>query len=285
MGIILSPDIKHEQWPVDPSLVAPEWWWFWNNVRSALVFWEGGGVTYDYAQRKFPIEEVGSSTGTIDGWGSSVLGRSQSTRNNAIHGSKDHWKLGTIDKILPNTGAASFFLVFETLLSSPGSIQPRNLGTLTLDATEISAHIPWSDNVIYFDHGGKVSGTTRVNTGALTWAKNQVYKIALVAGPSGMSIWRDGIKEASHSTAATRTSSTKAFYYNAGDSWTTDHNPYQKHIAFYAFNIELTAEQVLQLTRDSFGPFRMADDYAAWRTVAAGPLVRLSTLSLLGAGS
>ena len=77
-----------------------------------------------------------------------------------------------------------------------------------------SAHVPFSDGIVYFDFGG-TTGSNRVTVSGLSFAGN-IERWVFAAGPKGMSIWRNGIKLTSSSTAVTRSTTTANFVINAG---------------------------------------------------------------------
>jgi len=71
----------------------------------------------------------------------------------------------------------------------------------------LGAHLPYTDNKVYWDFGGTGVGTTRlVTTGTVTRSENDVW--ALTTGPRGMEIWQNGLLIASNTAQPTRSVST-----------------------------------------------------------------------------
>jgi hypothetical protein len=76
------------------------------------------------------------------------------------------------------------------------------------NSVRCGAHVPYSDGTVYWDYGG-ASGSNRLTVASLTFTTN-VEKWIFTAGPQGSTIWRDGLKLASQSTAITRVVTTQA---------------------------------------------------------------------------
>lgn len=71
----------------------------------------------------------------------------------------------------------------------------------------LGAHLPYTDNKVYWDFGGTGAGTTRlVTTGTVTRSERDVW--ALTTGPRGMEIWQNGVLIASNAATPTRAAST-----------------------------------------------------------------------------
>ena len=65
-----------------------------------------------------------------------------------------------------------------------------------------NVYLPFSDGNAYWDYGGVVSGTTRLQVGSLSYPTTRTDKWILTAGPRGMAMWQNGIKVGSHTTAS-----------------------------------------------------------------------------------
>jgi hypothetical protein len=78
-------------------------------------------------------------------------------------------------------------------------------------------HLPFSDGNVYWDFGGFSGGTTRLSVGGLSFSTTIPDRFVLTAGPSGMKIFQNGVKVASHATANPgRTVGTNRFGLGAG---------------------------------------------------------------------
>jgi hypothetical protein len=87
------------------------------------------------------------------------------------------------------------------------------MGGIVPDSARCGAHVPYSDGTVYWDYGG-ASGSNRLTVSSLTFSTN-VEKWIFTAGSQGMTIWRDGLKLASSSTAVTRVVPNQTLDYTA----------------------------------------------------------------------
>jgi hypothetical protein len=72
-----------------------------------------------------------------------------------------------------------------------------------VDASRMGGHVPYTDGTVYFDFGGHVNGSTRVQVSGLTFAEEDIF--ILTSGPRGMEIWQNGTLRASNSATPSRT--------------------------------------------------------------------------------
>ncbi len=71
-------------------------------------------------------------------------------------------------------------------------------------AQNVNAHVPYNDGVTYWDFGG-TSAPNRLSVAGLSFSATTPERWVFPAGPQGSSIWQNGVKVASQSTAVTRT--------------------------------------------------------------------------------
>ena len=112
------------------------------------------------------------------------------------------------DKYLSTTGGSAL-----VVMSRNGAAQAATafaFGTYTISAYRFSAHIPYSDDLIYWDFGD-ATGPNRLSV-ASGIVQNRVHAFVLTAGAAGMRIYRDGQLIASSSTAVTRGNPTGCFF-------------------------------------------------------------------------
>lgn len=137
----------------------------------------------------------------------------------------------------------------------------------------ISSHLPYSDGVVYWDFGGVSAGTTRVNTGVLSWPADTPMLFVMTSGPRGMEIWRDGQLLASNGASPTRTTSASTDSWRLGGpvDQADPHNDY--HLAAL-WERQLSSAEVRELSANPWRLFR-----SARRTV---PLAVAATAELTG---
>ncbi len=80
-------------------------------------------------------------------------------------------------------------------------------------AVNVNAHVPYNDGVTYWDFGG-TSAPNRLSVAGLSFSATTPERWVFPAGPQGSSIWQNGIKVASQSTAVTRTNGNFGFELN-----------------------------------------------------------------------
>jgi len=91
--------------------------------------------------------------------------------------------------------------------SSLFGVGTSGAGTLT------QAHVPYSDGTVYWDFG-TFTGANRLTATGLSFSTTIPERWIFTAGPRGSSIWQNGRKVASQTTALTRTVATVDFHIN-----------------------------------------------------------------------
>jgi len=243
--------------PFHPALVAPEWGWFWDSAVWVVPFWEIGGQPRDLKRNTFPIltshKVVGGRQPTL--WSSGSLGAAGEADEIT-----DHWLFldgaeasAAIDYPLSNTTMA---VIVE---KTDGT--DRNSGTFGANAAAMvgtercSINLPWGDGNYYWDFGGFSSGTTRLIISSPS--TTGIRRVVMRAGARGMAVWQDGVELGSHATAnpgrtGLNADQTPALNHGAD----TDDGDLAKYYFWGCFNSEWTDAQILQWSRDPFGPFR-----------------------------
>jgi len=84
------------------------------------------------------------------------------------------------------------------------------------------AHVPYSDSIVYFDFGGTGS-PNRISVSGLSFSTTTPETWIFPAGDAGSSIWQNGKKVASQSTAISRTADVADdIILNGGNGGSTD---------------------------------------------------------------
>ncbi|HZI93234.1 MAG TPA: hypothetical protein VFE84_03250 [Patescibacteria group bacterium] len=140
------------------------------------------------------------------------------------------------DTIIPTQRATVLIVLHKDDATARNSVawgsQTATSGTL------INGSIPWGDGKVYFRFGASgntLSVTPTTTAGTNAWA--------FVAGRNGMSIWENGVLQASSASAVTRTNGTDAFMLNNGSSTLGDN---QTTHFFALLDAEWTPTQVLE---------------------------------------
>lgn len=108
---------------------------------------------------------------------------------------------------LPTTGITITLIIRQT------GPKPDNM-IAVVGGGAVNVYVPYSDNTVYWDFGG-TSAPNRLSVSGLTFSSTLPDKWIFTAGPQGSSIWQNGIKRASQSTAVTRSGAAgEAFYLN-----------------------------------------------------------------------
>jgi len=182
-------------------------------------------------------------------------------------GSNDY--VGTANNTIHETLLTQIGISFWMKLNTTG-VQSAAFGSLDdSNLSRISAHCPWSDNVIYWDFGG-FSSPSRLSTSALTWSTSAWYHIGLTAGPQGMGIWRDGVLLASTTTANPgRTAFASPFTIGRGNLNGTIYTFPGQIDDFIIFNTAPTSNEVTEIYRRGRGYGIGASPHRSRRSAAS----------------
>jgi hypothetical protein len=162
----------------------------------AVLFEEGSGTPNEFVSST-PVGTSGSPDWDIvDGV---TAGKAASVN--------DAWNLGASNAFL-NHDKGTVLIIRKKLDTTA-----RNSSGFGVDVGEhrCAAHMPWGDNHIYWDFDTWSSGRCTWNgyTPSTDWEA-----WAFRGGPSGASIWLNGVKKASHTTAVTTTLVSDDFWIN-----------------------------------------------------------------------
>jgi hypothetical protein len=124
-------------------------------------------------------------------------------------GGTDCWNLPDSSVYLGTT--AQTILVIRKKIDT-AIRQSALFGNIPSLGQRCSAHVPWDDGVVYFDFGGAVAPNRVIWSGYTPTTNVEAW--AFRAGPSGSSIWLDGIQKATQATAITRSAMTEVFWIN-----------------------------------------------------------------------
>lgn len=118
------------------------------------------------------------------------------------------------------------------------------------------AHVPFTDNIVYWDFGGATSGTTRLTASGLTFADSDIW--AFTTGPRGMEIWQNGQLRASNAATPSRTPGTAAF--GIGRHAVTSGSDQVTAYAFAYSKRQLPSAFIAGATRDTASLWRVLLD-------------------------
>ena len=247
---VASPSrIKPARWAISPGLVDPQWRWAWRGLKAAIVNWEGGGPPYDFVQRIL-LTKI-TSTGI---W--SPQARGLSLHHDAVT-SDASWDWNDED-FIPTDRVTVLVHKHKDDATSRASSGFGVSNTSGNTTERCGAHIPWSDGTVYFDFGG-TGASNRISIGSLTFG-DDIW--VMRAGPQGMQIWQNGILRAENtSISPTRVNSVNPFRLGSGNTTMPD-SPVSSDLAKFSllllWDYELNNDAIVVISRDPFGPFRLA---------------------------
>lgn len=150
--------------------------------------------------------------------------------------------------------------------------QNRSFGsfssTLHAAAQLISVHHFWTDGNIYWDFGGN-TGANRL-TVAQTAIPGTMDIWSFVAGLAGMSIWRNGAKIASQSTAVSRTN-TDVTHFGLGNGGSATNTWFQTDAVRQSALIMHARELDAEIPALHSDPFQMLETPSTRRTYILSP--------------
>jgi hypothetical protein len=150
---------------------------------------------------------------------------------------------------LPGTGSGTTVLMIRRKTDTT----LRNVftfGDVAFTLDRLSAHVPFSDGNVYWDFGG-TSAPNRLTLSGLSWA-TVVEMWAFTAGGKGSTIWKDGQKLASQSTALNLAADKGGLNLGAG----YDHNSDLQEFYFFAVAGEQWSDDLISWWfTDPYGMF------------------------------
>ncbi len=161
-------------------------------------------------QLVIPFTDVGSPTPTIVTGTGTALPTTTSypgavgtwTTNPAgtcVHLSTGKMNLGGSGLWMP-TSAVTFAFVRR---KTTAVLDTLFLATAATGTSRSDLYLPFSDGVVYWDWGGQ-GAPERLSIAGLAFSTSQPDRWVFTAGPKGSSIWQNGFKVASQTTAVTR---------------------------------------------------------------------------------
>jgi hypothetical protein len=119
------------------------------------------------------------------------------------------WELTTTDNWLP-TAQVTVLLVRR---KRDATLRTARVIEADQGATAFWILAPWSDGTVYWDFGGN-GGANRLTAAGLTFSLTRPDRWVFTAGARGSTIWQNGVKVASQTTAITRSSIDHPLYLN-----------------------------------------------------------------------
>lgn len=176
--------------------------------------------------------QLGAITGTA--WTGNALRHSATTDRTAL----------LADSLVPTTNITVSLGYRKTDTTARLATAAGIDGVTTTGRCNI--HLPYSDNVVYWDFGGVTSGVSRITAASLTFGDDAW---SFVAGTGGMRIWQNGRQRATQSGTATRTVFGANWTLGTGAGLGSDLADY-KWVAMH--NVPLDAERIQQLHAEPF---------------------------------
>ena len=242
-AVVLDPGMKPDEWGFDSGLVATKWGWFWSHIGFCFPFWSSLQIT-DLARRSIISDPSGTDTTrfTFKGGGihrtSEGGGEAFYTVNSGI--TQNQYTLISVATVEQNDFIKSFF--DDDSGGGDRKFQFR------ADTNEDAQFIVFNTAGAAFT----ATGTTRLLHPAIH------VIIARVLGSVG-SIWIDGIKEDEVTiTGSPETPNTTVRLFERKVAAFTPFFGTQFMIA--AIDRAFSDSEIEIVSRDPFGPFRMADE-------------------------
>ncbi len=266
---------KPERWSFDKGFVDPKWDWFWRDLAFFVPIWElGSAALYDLVTRK---------RGTIQSattWKATDRGTALNFIDNASDGA-----IFTGPFIATDLGDFTGSFTVFSLARTPDVGADRHTMYAQWDSGTITGQMLFGmnmtraagteagtlgltchENITGFDGADSAAGLLLANT----WYAMTGRRIWNGAS-SDVSVWLDGVDvtDAFETTNPRTARATSASYI--GNYSTTI--PFDGDISYVAgWNRPLSNGEVIQLSRDPFGPFRMdaQDELQLLGVAAAG---------------
>ena len=256
--------MKPAQWGLDPGFVDSEWQWIWRHVVFATPFWERGGLNvYDLSHNHM----VGAYTnGEVADWQDGTIG-------NGL----DMEVVEYVD--FGNLGGGTGFEEITILICFSSIDVTANHYILSQDASggnqgDFSIRCPSQ-----FD-GGVIDAIDQFNSVTIVGTTDLNDGLVHVGGftldrTNGYRIFADGVLEGSDPTTGNTIWDGSASLQIGGV--VNGNSTFSAAVKVYGvliLDIGLSENAVARLSNDFFGPFRMAESFAAFvPTVTGGILV------------
>jgi hypothetical protein len=224
-----------------------------------LLYNEGSGVPRDLLGVNNPVENGGPT------WGTSSAGLIKNV------GTSANWQFANgnflaLDRVT--------ILCIRRKTDTTERSAALFAGTVASGTTHLAAYPPFSDGIVYWDFGGN-SGTNRLTWGGYVAGTKPEFW-AFRAGGQGMSIWFNGKKVATQSTAVTRTGNDANYFINRLDFGANGGD--SQDLAFFAvYKAELPDSAIQQWT---VSPYSMLVPKRTIQNSIPPPVTRAFTYSV-----
>ncbi len=270
--------IKPALWGFDRELTSPEWSWFWepSNISSGII-WEGGGDPYDYADRAFTTLK-GSAP-----WSVGTPGKMLNLQATA-HTQKQTIELTNLGSTVLDGLTEFTYAIYFTYTGDGTDTNEDSLGLQwsslqSIDdsnATRILTRYQGSTNQMDFSTGTSGGNFDLIvdldNVGVPLEGGGPQAWVFRYGGENNKSIWQEGIQIGENSNAG----ALKSISHNVVPEAFGGHNVTgvsggsiqdgpQVEAYIWTFHTRAWSDvDIVQWSRDPFGPFEMFDDYPAW---------------------
>lgn len=257
-------------WALTPGLVDPIWNWFWGpTLSSAGIIWAGGGNPYDFVSKKFTTL-ISAAEWKADHRGLAIELNDASRNGETI-------ELTGRSGMLDGLTTFTYAIYFRWIGSASGNEDSLGIHWSDMQGVFASKRIlvRYDSNnkqLDFFTHTGVDQGFAA--SADLSDALPHTCVFRYDIGTANKTIWLDGIKIGSTTQSGALTSTADARHPEVfgghlvtqgvsdsprieGYSWVFDERPW-------------TDAEIVQWSRDPFGPFRMLDEVGVVVVPAVG---------------
>ncbi len=254
--------IKPSMWALSPGLVAPEWRWFWQGNKSALLF--NDNITldnlnfYDYAARKIRTAIVPVDTGSSDvvstefglGWktnnGTTTHNRGIPLDVDTLFGVTSFTILAYLKMHSENRDDTNEHNIYDEFESG------KQNGLFRYDPAANALEGFAYDSA---QRGGTFSTGTDIDDG-------DYHTVVLRYNGTLLEAFKDGQKDTTNFALSGTIGQSAGVLpvWSAQNAASNDGGQFIWQANGIFRNVALTDAQILQWSLDPFGPFRMADE-------------------------
>lgn len=284
-AVVLDHGVKPAQWPLTPVLVDRKWKWYWSPTLSSTgIIWEGGGNPYDFISKKFTtLINAPEWKGTRRGIG---LELNDASRNG------ETIELTGRNTMLDGLETFTYAIYFRWIGSSSSDKDTLGLAWNNRQGTNESSG---QRILVRYDSLNKELGfNTKPSTevgGVKSADLSDAEPHAIVFRfdfPNGtQTIWLDGVNLGSVGTPGGALISTADARYPEvfGGHAVTELTTQSPRVEGYcwAFDNRAWADaEIVQWSRNPFGPFRMLDEVGVVIVPAVGGNTETLTATAIG---
>lgn len=192
----------------------------------------------------------GVSTGPTPGTWSSSAARGYAGRAREHTGTTDYDVLGLDSVLLPTSNCTIILGIQKTPAGDTTGRNAVAFGNETNTTGQFCAgYVPFTDQNVYWDFGGEVAGTTRLNFNATGLYSDDIW--AFTTGPRGMEIYQNGVLRTSNAANPTRSQGNVNFQIGRHKTGTIP-SDLAKYKLLFIYHTQLTPKQCDDLARNPY---------------------------------